>query len=64
MTNEMIQNLTPGEVERAYYSYKGIADIYEEVYGGPNRAAQFREYIIADKTSMQLWRRLKEIGAE
>lgn len=63
MTSEMIKNLTPGEVERAYYSYKGICDIYEELYGGPNKAVQFREYIVADRTSMQLWRRLKELGA-
>lgn len=62
MTNEMIQNLTPGEVERAYYSYKGISDIYEEVYGGPNRAASYREYLLAERTCSILWRRLKELG--
>lgn len=64
MTNEMIATLTPGEVERAYYCYRGIAEIYEEVYGGPRRAAANREYIIADRTSMVLWKRLKELGVE
>ena len=62
MTSEMINNLTPGEVERAYYSYKSIMDIYEELYGGPGRCYQYREYAIADKTCMQLWRKLKEMG--
>lgn len=64
MTAEMISNLTPGEVERAYYSYKGIADIYEELYGGPVKAAGFREYLIADRTCMALWRRMKELGID
>lgn len=58
----MIARLTPGEVERAYYSYKGIADIYEGLYGGPTKAAAFREYVIADRTVKVLWRRLKELG--
>lgn len=62
MTAEMIRNLTPGEVERAYYSYKCIADIYEEMYGGPNSAASYREYLLADRTCGILWRRLKELG--
>lgn len=64
MTAEMIKNLTPGEVERAYYSYRGIADIYEELYGGPARASEFREYLIADRTCMALWRRMKELGID
>lgn len=64
MSTEMIENLTPGEVERAYYSYKGIADIYEELYGGPNRAAAYREYIIADSTASKLWRRMKALGID
>ena len=63
MTAEMIRNLTPGEVERAYYSYKGIADIYEEMYGGPSRASSYREYLLAERTCTILWRRLKELGA-
>lgn len=64
MTAEMIENLTPGEVKSAYYSYKGIADIYEEVYGGPNRAAAYREYIIAENTASKLWRRMKALGID
>lgn len=63
MTSGMIELLTPGETERAYYSYRNIADIYEEIYGGPAGAAGHREYLIADRTAMVLWRRLKELGA-
>ena len=62
MSTEMIETLTPGEVERAYYCYRGICDIYEELYGSPRTCASYREYLIADKTAMQLWRRLKELG--
>lgn len=62
MSTEMINTLTQGEVERAYYCYRGICDIYEEVYGSPRTCVTYREYVIADKTAMLLWSKMKAIG--
>lgn len=47
MIKEVLLELSAKEVERAQYAYREIADLYEEHFDGPRKAAAYREYLIA-----------------
>lgn len=61
MTREVMEALTPGELERALYAYREISDVYEERFDGPRGACAYREYLVARQTIRAISNILNEL---
>ena len=64
MTREVLEALTPGELERALYAYREISDVYEERFDGPRGACVYREYLVARQTIRTIGNMLNEIRSQ
>ena len=64
MKAELLERLTPGQVERLLFAYREICDIYEEACDGIAGAQSYREYFVACDNRRAAWARLEVLKAQ
>lgn len=61
MTRDFLCKCNRSHMQKCLRAYWELMEIYEEVCGGPSKAFQYREYVIARQTATLLRELLNEL---